>query len=294
MLINCKECGREISDTVKHCPHCGAKVRKALKEKISQTNALKRFAECITNNLMLKLICVASLIGSCAIAILFLILTIISFASPYTFLNSEPCKDANNLIWDLTYRNNTSNYKIKLKDSTFYLSPGNGVTITTYTFGGEGQAQYHFKKDGTVKLYLFFNQVECDYDVTKTEVKFIKASYNYSPYQLTATDKKLANTAIELSKAVIDYALRINGKSYSFYEILSDYEDFHSSINGIKISSIVLMSVFAFTTIGITVLFALGNRKNKVIRRTDCADNIETIEETYEKGVNSCEEDEER
>ncbi len=34
MLIHCKECGNEISDTAKHCPHCGAKVKK---EKIKET-----------------------------------------------------------------------------------------------------------------------------------------------------------------------------------------------------------------------------------------------------------------
>ena len=27
-LINCKECGKEISDTVNKCPHCGYKNKK--------------------------------------------------------------------------------------------------------------------------------------------------------------------------------------------------------------------------------------------------------------------------
>ena len=27
-LINCKECGKEVSDTSKRCIHCGAKIKK--------------------------------------------------------------------------------------------------------------------------------------------------------------------------------------------------------------------------------------------------------------------------
>lgn len=45
MLINCKECGKEISDTVKTCPHCGAKLKKQKKaKKVSRLTPFLLFA----------------------------------------------------------------------------------------------------------------------------------------------------------------------------------------------------------------------------------------------------------
>jgi uncharacterized membrane protein YvbJ len=36
-LINCPECGKEISDTAKHCPNCGFKIQPSLKESVKKS-----------------------------------------------------------------------------------------------------------------------------------------------------------------------------------------------------------------------------------------------------------------
>ena len=48
-LINCKECGKEISSTVKKCPHCGYKNEQLKEEtKDKRANFIKKYGKSIT------------------------------------------------------------------------------------------------------------------------------------------------------------------------------------------------------------------------------------------------------
>lgn len=59
-LINCPECGREVSDTAKTCPHCGCALKSILNLPVANKHHYKRVAICIA-------VC---LIAFCAIKIL--------------------------------------------------------------------------------------------------------------------------------------------------------------------------------------------------------------------------------
>ena len=37
-LIKCPECGKEVSDTIKTCPHCGYKIKRGHKERNKHNN----------------------------------------------------------------------------------------------------------------------------------------------------------------------------------------------------------------------------------------------------------------
>ncbi len=46
-LIKCPECGQEISDTAKSCPHCGYKTKKINPEKIAKYKKITSILICI-------------------------------------------------------------------------------------------------------------------------------------------------------------------------------------------------------------------------------------------------------
>ena len=254
MIINCKECGREISDTAKVCPHCGAKVKKE-KAKLDSVNKLGSILSNLSNKVKDskngKIIYLGSLISSCAVALCFFILTIISFAAPYAFLHSEPCTDGYALIDELAIKNQ-NRYDVNIRGDNYSIlryKLGNKIVISV-GYGSSGAAvQYHFAKDGSINAYAFFNGYECDYEFKDTYFSFVEAFYNYKLTSLSGTNRKLADTAIELSEAVFDYVLAINGKSYDFYDILKDYNSYRNSIQGIRISSTFLMSVFTIVSV---------------------------------------------
>lgn len=54
-LINCPECNKEISDTVKTCPNCGYKIKKG-KYMFSLLNNTMIFISCITLNIIVSII----------------------------------------------------------------------------------------------------------------------------------------------------------------------------------------------------------------------------------------------
>lgn len=71
MLINCKECGKEISDTAKQCPNCGAKVKKEKQRKEKKLPIVFRLNMVKTDKK--AKISLISTIASCALAVCFLI-----------------------------------------------------------------------------------------------------------------------------------------------------------------------------------------------------------------------------
>lgn len=281
MLINCKECGREISDTAKVCPHCGAKIKKekVIKEKPQWNNPFKRLVETAMSSVKGKWIYLGTLIASCAIAVCFLILTILSFAAPYSFLYSEPCKDGYDLIDELTIEYKTQ-YQINIQGDKYTVTrlkftDSLGVSVSSNMLGSSGQVQYRFAKDGQVFVFVFYNGYEIDYVIENTYPVFVEAYKSYQPTSLSSADRKLADTSIELAETVFDIVLLTNGKSYDFYDILKDYEEFHHSLTAIKISSLVLLSIFSIVAISGTVLYIVFIRKRKEVPLTaeDNTDN---------------------
>lgn len=63
-LINCKECGKEISDTVKKCPHCGYRNEQLKKEaKDKMKSYIKKYKKIITITIIVVVIGMAGIIG---------------------------------------------------------------------------------------------------------------------------------------------------------------------------------------------------------------------------------------
>lgn len=268
MLVNCKECGREISDTAKMCPFCGAKVKKA-KTKVDRGNnqgsILSNWFKRVKDSKNGKVIYLGSLISSCVVAVCFLIITILSFAVPYAFLHSKLCADGYALIDKLAIKNQ-NRYDINIRGDRYIISRGNigdriVITISSNVLGNSGQVQYHFAKDGNIKANAFLNGYECVYEFENTYFVFTEAYYNYKPTSLSSAEMRLADSSIDLAEAVFNYVLALNNKDYDFYDILYDYAEFHSSLNATKVSSIVLMSIFSIASISGLVLYILFIRK---------------------------------
>lgn len=266
MLVSCKECGREISDTAKQCPHCGAKVQKAKKEKeeIQRANLFQRAAECVTRSKKSKRIYLGSIIASCAMALCFLILTILSFAVSYTFLYSKPCRDGYALIDELVVKTHNE-YEVTIGGDKYKISRasmGDRIEIIVNSQAlSSGQVQYHFAKDGKVTAYALYRGYECDYEVRGTNTVFVKAYKDYKPTTLTNADRRLADTSISLAELVFDYVLASNDKDYDFHDILEDYSKYHDSLKATQISGIVLMVFFSVISVCGIVFYVTFIRK---------------------------------
>ena len=81
-LINCPECDKEISDTIKKCPHCGFKIKKIETEQSIFSNAKNMIVESIPTDKKKRNI-LFSVIG--AIAIIIIVALILIFTG-----NSQP------------------------------------------------------------------------------------------------------------------------------------------------------------------------------------------------------------
>lgn len=315
MLIKCYECGKEVSDTAKHCPHCGAKVKKVkvVKENDRQPSQPKRTvegatdsnvegattitaerttgnkAERVTGVKMVKRIFLSTLIPSCAIALCFLILTVFSFVTPYSFLRGKTCKDGYAFIDELIKESDSGReYSINIQGDWYYIMRsdyGNGKLITVMSNSLSGQVQYEFEKDGNIRAYTFYQRYEFDYEIKGTNPVFVQAFYNYEPITLTSEDRELADASIELAEAVIDYVLDYNGKDYTFNDILKEYDDYKDSLTGIKVSSIVLTSLFTVVAVADTVICVLlmkKMRKNETPVSDDANVDGQNLEEISE------------
>ena len=281
MLINCNECGKEVSDTAKACPHCGAKVKKekVVRKKPQGINPCKKSVETATSGTKRKWIYLGTAIGCYAIALCFLILTVLSFAAPYTFLYSEPCIDGYDLIDKLTIKHQTR-YQIDIQGDKYTVTrlkftDSIAVSVSSYVLGASGEIQYRFAKDGNVSVIVFYNGYEIDYVIEDTYPVFVKAYKGYRPTVLSDADRKMSDTAVELSETVLDIVLLKNNKNYDFYDILKDYDDFHKSLTAIKISGIVLLSVFSIVAVSGTVLYVVFSRKKyeATLPKEDDSDN---------------------
>ncbi len=291
MIINCKECGREISDTAKQCPHCGAKVKKekVKKKEDQQDNIFNRIADIVSGSVKAIRIYLGVLIASCAIALCFFILTILSYATPYAFLHSEPCKDGYALVNELVI--NDQNQFI-IRNNRYTISRGKFgnsimISVSSNILGASGQVQYQFENNGSITAYAFYNGYECVYNVKRTEAVFVEAFYKYKPTTLSTADRELADSSIELAEAVFDYVLTSNNKDYEFYDILNDYADYKTSVSGIRISSIVLMSVFAVVSVcGIVFYVKFIRKKGKTsIPQSDEINVNNAVNETNDNAV---------
>lgn len=59
-LIKCKECGKEISDTVKKCPHCGFANKEVKEKKDNKTNFIRQYIKII---IVIIIVLVVGIIG---------------------------------------------------------------------------------------------------------------------------------------------------------------------------------------------------------------------------------------
>ena len=63
-LTNCKECGKEISDTVKKCPHCGYVNKELKEEKIEKGKRfIHKYNKIIVTIIIALVICIGGYIG---------------------------------------------------------------------------------------------------------------------------------------------------------------------------------------------------------------------------------------
>lgn len=119
-LIQCKECGKEISDTVKSCPHCGFRIEKVISD-INNTSEIV-FLDNYNYNDLKKIINVFLIVT----AFLTLILAVIGFN-----YNSEEEKIAINIIQDLK---NDLDYPNSLNVSEIYITKDKKYVMVIYKY----------------------------------------------------------------------------------------------------------------------------------------------------------------
>lgn len=270
MLINCKECGREVSDTAKACPHCGAKVKKekVVRENPQWNNPFKKLVETTTSSAKGKWIYLGTVAGCCAIAFCFLILTILSFAAPSAFLHSKKCRDGYALINHLAPRYNS--YEMTIQGKQFEISnlPLSGyvanVCVKSSLSGGSYTVRYRFKSNGEAEAVVTFSvgyRYEVDYEYDGTYPVLIRAYKDSKITTLTSTEMQLAYSILNLTDTVLDYVLSENNKHYNFNDIISDYADYRNSLMGIWVSSTVLAVLFTAISVCGIVIYVIYAKK---------------------------------
>lgn len=262
MLINCKECGREISDTAKQCPHCGAKVKKEKQKTQSKfTSSISRFVELVKSRKKGKLIYLSTLISCCAIAVCFFIIMMTAYCAPKAFLHSKAYKSfySADTCGAYTYED----YRFNIFRSA--MGDSESVIANVNTSSNDFQVNYQFDSDGIVKVIFMGNgiggHIECEYEVKDLKLQYIAAYKNYRPTTLSTLELNLAQTSIELVHVVYDIVL--TSKGYNFNDVLTEYGQYRDSLNGIRISSIVLMSVFTVISVLGTVFYIITFVKKK-------------------------------
>ena len=274
MLITCKECGKEVSDSAKRCPNCGAKVKKVKveKEKKEKGNLLAKIAEKVAGSKKTKWAYFISMIASCAIAGCFLLMTLLSFAAPLAFLHSEPCRDGYDLIeelapdydgYEITIHGSSSNYTYKIMGLPFsgYVTD---VCVTSSISGSSFAVHRRFKPNGSVEAIVTFTIgyfYECEYVYDGSYAELVQAYKGYSSTTLTNTEREYAYSLITLTDTVLNYVLSYHSRDYDFDDILEDYADYHNSLLGIRISSAVIMVVFTTISIFAIVFYAKIRKK---------------------------------
>lgn len=265
MLINCKECGQEISDTAKQCPYCGAKIKR-VKNKIEVKGLTFRLKEKITNNKHGKVIYLCSLTLCCAIAVAFLFLTLISFCVPKTFLHSE----SYNTLLELTSPEHSESHNkcssFRIEDIEFIIQSGNSSDDYLTVFIDGRMVEYSFYPDGMIEARFYAQDSSDDFFVCFYDIKGTSVVYNYSTRYLLPVERAFSDSCVKLAPTAIDYFLNQHEATYSFSTVLEDYADFRESLKAIRISSIVIMSVFSVLSIYGIVLSKkiFGKKKRKV------------------------------
>lgn len=282
MLINCKECGREISDTAKHCPHCGAKLKR---EKQKKEKKLP-FVFCLNKVKTDKKakISLISAIASCAIVVCFLIMTIIAYVSPWSFLPNrvrESCSLANNMEWQYKVKDTTYRFRV---GKSFAAVDNADIRVTVYNMDSEqdilgnyqslGMVSYYFHKNGNIKIgfhgFIAGRNLDFIYNVNKNEMiptdetafeSF--GAHNISYDEASLLEIEYAEAMIDLVKSALNLRLFEITRQYSFDDILSDYFNYRDSLHAIRISSVVLMSIFtAVSACGIVLCIKCLAKKN--------------------------------
>ena len=260
MIINCRECGREISDTAKQCPYCGAKVKR---EKHKKDNGLTfRIKEKLTNNKHGKVIYLCSLTLCCSIAIVFLFLTLISFFVPKIFFHSE----SYSTLLELTSPEHSESHNkcssFQIEEIEFVIQSGSSNNEYLDVFIDGRFVEYEFYPDGKIEARFYAQNSSDDYFACFYDVKGTSMVFDYATRYLLPVEIELSDSCIELAPMAIDYFLMSHEETFDFNTVLSDYADYHDTLKAIKISSIILMSIFSVISIcGIALSVKIFGKK---------------------------------
>ena len=86
--------------------------------------------------------------------------------------------------------------------------------------------------------------------------------FDYATRYLLPVERELSDSCIELAPMAIDYFLLSHEATSDFNTVVSDYADYHETLNAIKISSIILMSIFSVISIcGIALSVKIFGKK---------------------------------
>lgn len=257
MLINCCECGREVSDTASKCPYCGAKVQK---EKNKRNNPFKQFTEKATRSVKGKRIYFGSVIVSFVLALSFIVMTCISFFSPTVFLANGYFRDAEELLAE--YDNNayvfiSGNYY----DITKVKIGNNDRNKGIWVYGKDLTVLFMFYAGGTVEAYTESTDydIHCTYKIEKSGKEVVDIYYpSIYTYE---TAMAYFNASIKMAETVIDYVLTLNNRAYNFNSVIDEYCDYHNTILGLRISCTLLAAIFVAVSVGGFVLLIKYGKK---------------------------------
>lgn len=273
MLINCKECGKEVSDTAKACPHCGAKVKKEKvnkdninREPTQRYNPFEKIVETAMSSTKGKWIYLGTVIASCAIAVCFLIMTCLSFFAPRVFLEDGYFSDAYEMLLDnmgagssFKFTAASNSYIIRSNCST---GAGDDVTICIESISyADLNVRYTFRADGTVKASVIGSGIYGYYTIEGYD----RILDSYSSSISAQTTFKYLNASLDLAEALFDYLLAFNYKSYKINSIFTEYEKYHDKILGLRISSSIIAAIFLAVSIYGVVLYTQQLKKKQVV-----------------------------
>ena len=258
MLINCKECGKEVSDTAKKCPHCGAKVKK---EK-SKNNV----------NQKVKLGYIISVITSCVIAVCFFVTMILAAETPNVFFHSKAYDYLSNKHSKQTYAGYTfdtdfTRSEIGVHIHTDVKDSSNGVvfsvnhSFTCSVHNDEIFVSYDVSDKGNKIWYnIWYLRNNSGWYLSGTNSS--QGYGGYKEYTVTDDDIRTAKAGIDLVETTFDVTLL--PYSLDFDDVVKDFQKFAVSVKAIWTSSIALMSIFTVLAIAETVGYVLFRKiKNK-------------------------------
>lgn len=259
-IMQCSECGKEVSDTAKRCVHCGAKIKKSKEYKFKTINKNKIGKKAKIIILLLSSFC---LVIISIFAPLFFVASSTrvhtfsfakadeSFVKLYRHLEQQKLpksimKVENNDIVFLE-----SAYKHAGSTLSFSFSNGSYLSRRNATFFireesieiDSGNYRFELVNDKLITVYVF----EKDLTKEELETKLIDAQV-FVAICLVAMD---------------DYLVTNNIHNGSFKQVLKDFHHYALKVDKIRIASLVVFISFTVIFILLITLTGLLYRNNK-------------------------------